>query len=580
MMNNDIQGMLQLLLTLPEEQVCEQLQTLLQQVQDSKTEGKSADDGDDIDYEAIRRDREKEKEEIEKIVVKLKKLDAKKYYEATDSGIAQLFADLFPMHRYNVTIRDFMFFDGQRWVPDKDSLRASHDLKLLCDALQQYAERIGRDNYKKDIKKVSNSRGRQALLRDVKDNTELSNESLDEEDYKINVQNGVLDLSGNEPVLLPHSPKGLMSKICQAEYNPDANGSEWEKFIDTVMMGNKEKIKYLQKIAGMMLTGDTTEEKMFILYGPSTRNGKSTFCEALRYMLGDYGIAVRPETLAQKNNVDSRQASGDIARMAGVRYCCVSEPRKRMVFDVALIKNLTGGDGITARHLNSREFTFRPKMTMVVNTNHLPIIPDMTLFSSNRVQVLTFDKHFREEEQDVELKNRLREPENLSGILNWCVRGWFLYKTEGLNPPEPVIAATQEYRNDSDKYGMFIGECLTRVDGAWMPGKQVYKLYTDWCAENGFGTENMANFFAEMKEHGIVRRQTYYVKTLGKTLRNVIVGWAVSTDAPGNGWEQYQGDTPFGPFHSDKPAPAPTAAPAPAVGSKVVAYKQEELPIA
>ena len=266
--------------------------------------------------------------------------------------------------------------------------------------------------------------------------------------------------------------------------------------------------------------------------------------------------------------------------MAGVRYCCVSEPRKRMVFDVALIKNLTGGDGITARHLNSREFTFRPKMTMVVNTNHLPIIPDMTLFSSNRVQVLTFDKHFREEEQDVELKNRLREPENLSGILNWCVRGWFLYKTEGLNPPEPVIAATQEYRNDSDKYGMFIGECLTRVDGAWMPGKQVYKLYTDWCAENGFGTENMANFFAEMKEHGIVRRQTYYVKTLGKTLRNVIVGWAVSTDAPGNGWEQYQGDTPFGPFHSDKPAPAPTAAPAPAVGSKVVAYKQEELPIA
>ena len=136
MMNNDIQSMLQLLLTLPEEQVREQLQPLLQQVQDAKTEGKSADDGDDIDYEAIRRDREKEKEEIEKIVTKLKRLDAKKYYEATDSGIAQLFADLFPMHRYNVTIRDFMFFDGQRWVPDKDSLRASHDLKLLCDALQ------------------------------------------------------------------------------------------------------------------------------------------------------------------------------------------------------------------------------------------------------------------------------------------------------------------------------------------------------------------------------------------------------------------------------------------------------------
>lgn len=580
MMNNNIQSMLQLLLTLPEEQVREQLQTLLQQAQDAKSAEKPTGD-DDIDYAAIQKNREKEKEEIEKIVIKLKKLNAHKYYEATDSGIAQLFADLFPMHRYNVTIRGFMFFDGQRWMPDKDSLRAGHDLKLLCDALQQYAERIGRDNYKKEVKKVSNSRGRQALLRDVKDNTEICNESLDEEDYKINVQNGVLDLSGDEPVLLPHSPRGLMSKICQAAYDPDVDGSEWEKFIDDIMMGDKEKIKYLQKIAGMMLTGDTTEEKMFVLYGPSTRNGKSTFCEALRYMLGDYGIAVRPETLALRSNVDSRQASGDIARMAGVRYCCVSEPKKRMVFDVALIKNLTGGDGITARHLNAREFTFRPKMTMVVNTNHLPIIPDMTLFTSNRVQVLTFDRHFEENEQDGTLKGRLREPENLSGILNWCVRGWFMYKEEGLNPPEAVLEATQEYRNDSDKYGMFISECLTRVEGAWMPGKQAYKLYTDWCTENGFGVENMANFFAELKEHGIARRQTYYVKTLGKTLRNVIVGWGVSTDAPGRGWEQYSGDTPFGPFRDDgKSTPAPTAAPAPAQGSKVVLYKQEELPIA
>ena len=561
----------------------EQLQAMLQHAVNLKMEEEAKEkpvEDDDIDYEAIKKNRDKEKEEIEKIVIKLKKLDAKKYYKATDSGVAQLFADLFPIHRYNVTIRNFMYYDGTRWIPDKDDLKAVHHLKLLCEALQQYAERIGRDNYKKDIKKMSNSRGRQALLRDVKDDTEICNESLDTEDYRINVQNGVLDLSGDEPVLLPHSPKQLISKICNAEYDPDADGSKWEKFIDTVMIGDKEKAKYLQKIAGMMLTGDTTEEKMFILYGSSTRNGKSTFCEALRYMLGDYGLAVRPETLAQKNNVDSRQASGDIARMAGVRYCCVSEPKKRMVFDVALIKNLTGGDGITARHLNAREFTFRPKMTMVVNTNHLPIIPDMTLFTSNRVQVLTFDKHFKEEEQDGELKNRLRKPENLSGILNWCVRGWFLYKEEGLNPPQAVLDATREYRNDSDKYGMFIGECLTRVDGAWMPGKQVYKLYTDWCAENGFGTENMANFFAEMKEHGIVRRQTYYVKALGKTLRNVIVGWAVSTDAPGNGWEQYQGDTPFGPFHSDKPAPAPTAAPAPAQGSKVVEYRQEELPIA
>ena len=575
MMNNDIQSMLQLLLTLPEEQVHEQLQALLQQAQDAKTEEKQADDADDIDYEAIRRDREKEKEEIEKIVIKLKKLNAHKYYDATDSGIAQLFADLFPVHKYNVTIKNFMFFDGTRWIPDKDDLKARHSLKLLCEALQQYAERIGRDNYKKDIKKINDSRGRQALLRDVKDDTEICNESLDTEDYKINVQNGVLDLSGDEPMLLPHSSAELMSKICPAEYDPDADGGEWEKFIDDVMMGDKEKIKFLQKIAGMMLTGDTSEEKMYMLYGPKTRNGKSTFCEALLYLLGDYGIATRPETLAQKNNVDSRQASGDIARMAGVRYCCVSEPKKRMTLDVALIKNLTGGDGITARHLNAREFTFRPKLTLVFNTNHLPAVSDMTLFTSNRVQVLTFDRQFAEEEQDGHLKGRLREPENLSRILNWCVRGWFLYKKEGLTPPQAVITATQEYSSDSDKIGTFWSECMVAGDNYKVKAGEVYKVFGLWCDENGYGAENMGNFFEELKRFGIQRRRA---TINGQSLHNVIVGWGISLDAPGQGrFTSYRPED--GPFQTTPKATTPTG------GSKVKnfpdnGYTQGELPIA
>lgn len=576
MTNNNMQDMLKLLLALPEEQLHERLQTLLQQAQETKVEEKTADDGDDIDYEAIRRNREEEKAEIEKIVVKLKKLNAYKYYEATDSGVAQLFADLFPMHRYNVTIRNFMYYDGTRWIPDKDDLKARHSLKLLCEALQQYAERIGRDNYKKDIKKINDSRGRQALLRDVKDDTEICNESLDTEDYRINVQNGVLDLSGDEPVLLPHSPKQLMSKICNAEYDPDADGSEWNKFIDDIMMGDAEKIKFLQKIAGMMLTGDTSEEKMYMLYGPKTRNGKSTLCETLLYLLGDYGIATRPETLAQKNNVDSRQASGDIARMAGVRYCCVSEPKKRMTLDVALIKNLTGGDGITARHLNAREFTFRPRLTLVFNTNHLPAVSDMTLFTSNRVQVLTFDRQFAEAEQDGQLKERLREPENLNSILNWCVAGWFLYKTEGLNPPQAVITATREYADDSDKIGTFWSECMVAGDNYKVKAGEVYKVFGLWCDENGYGTENMGNFFEELKRFGVQRKRA---TINGQSLHNVIVGWGISLDAPGQGrFTSYSPED--SPFQTATPkATAPTG------GSKEKnfpdnGYTQGELPIA
>ncbi len=181
-------------------------------------------------------------------------------------------------------------------------------------------------------------------------------------------------MSGDKPVFLSHSPDMLLSKICSAEYNPAADCREWKKFLLKIMQGDTEKTLYLQKIAGLSLMGNTERETCFILFGSTTRNGKSTFCETIIYLLGDYALTMKPESLAVKQNLDSRQASGDIARLAGCRFCNASEPPKRMLFDTALLKSLLGRDSITARHLHQREFSFIPKFKLVINTNYLPTI--------------------------------------------------------------------------------------------------------------------------------------------------------------------------------------------------------------
>ena len=120
------------------------------------------------------------------------------------------------------------------------------------------------------------------------------------------------------------------------------------------------------------------------------------FNPSLRYKM-------KPESLAVRQNLDSRQASGDIARLAGCRFCNSSEPPKRMLFDTALLKSLLGRDSITARHLYQRETTFIPKFKLVVNTNFLPTITDDTVFSSGRINVISFDRHFEPQEQDKDL---------------------------------------------------------------------------------------------------------------------------------------------------------------------------------
>jgi putative DNA primase/helicase len=238
-------------------------------------------------------------------------------------------------------------------------------------------------------------------------------------------------------------------------------------------------------------------------------------------MLGDYAATMNPESLAVKQNKDSRQASGDIARLKGVRFVNASEPPKRMIFDVALVKTLTGRDKITARHLHEREFEFYPQFKLLINTNHLPQINDDTVFSSDRLQVITFDRHFEEDEQDKDLKDKLRQPQEMSGILNWCLSGLRLYHIEGLRCPQCVKNATAEYRSNSDKIGVFFEECMVQSSEN-CKAKDVYERYSNWTHDNGYGTESKGSFFSDLKSKGLlVKRAT--VK--GMTCDNVIKGY-------------------------------------------------------
>lgn len=457
----------------------------------------------------------------------LKEIHAERF-ETSDKGFGRLFATVFKdRHRYNPSRKDFMLYDGKKWIDDTEGLSARASAKDLSDALVRYAVGVdGEGKYLKAVATLCNIRNRNNMLQDSRDVFYFSNEDLDTNDYLLNVQNGTLDLSKNEPQFIEHSPDLLLSKICNVEYQPGATCKEWEKFLLEIMQGDKEKIKYLQKIAGLSLTGNTEQETCFILYGSTTRNGKSTLCETLIYLLGDYALTMKPETLAVKQNLDSRQASGDVARLAGCRLCNASEPPKRMLFDTALLKSLLGRDSITARHLHQREFSFIPKFKLVINTNYLPTITDDTVFSSGRINVISFDRHFEPQEQDKHLKDKLRSSSELSGILNWCIEGLRLYRQQGLEPPKTVQNATETYRIDSDKIGNFINECLTKT-GKNSKAKDIYEVYIKWCDDNGYGCENKGNFFAELKTKGLFMNSG---TVDGKTVRNIVRGYTIEMD--------------------------------------------------
>lgn len=462
------------------------------------------------------------------LVDRLVELDAARRFSTNDKGSAELFSTVFKnISRYNPTQKDWMYYNGIKWIPDTEGMRAKRNAKKLADALLSYAvsntefDEKQRETYLKYASKMMNYRDRNTMVTDAKDLNFFSNEEMDKEDFYLNCHNCVLDLSGEVPRQMEHNADLLLSKVCNASYDPAAKCELWKKTISEIMENDTEKIRYIQKTFGLSLTGCASEEEFYIYHGGSTRNGKSTVCETALWILGDYGATISPETLAVKQNKDSRTASPDIAKLAGSRLVIASEPPKRMLFDTSLVKTLTGRDRVTARFLHQNEFTFTPKFKLILNTNYLPNITDPTVFKSGRVRVISFNKHFKEEEQDKKLKDRLRKES--SGILNWMIEGLYLYRKEGLTPPDAIQHSTEEYENDSDKIGRFISECLVKSNKN-VSAKAVYETYSKWCSDAGLGIDGRNNFYVELRTKGMFSASGTID---GKTVRNVIKGYVL-----------------------------------------------------
>jgi len=469
------------------------------------------------------------------LVEKLNELQPHKNYSWDDKGVGDLFGDIYENNaRYNTTAKEWYIYNGSIWIEDKSALDVSRLAKDLADGLLIYATRIEnekeKNEYLKYICRLGYLKCRETMIKDSRDKYTISQADLDNNLDLFNCQNGALNLKTFE--FSEHKASDLLSKISNVVYDPTAKCPVFEKFIDDVMQGDADKKEYLQKVLGYSMTGDTSLETCFILYGATTRNGKSTLVETIAHMLGNgagYALNMQPQTLAQKNNNDSRQASGDIARLNNCRFLNASEPPKRMIFDVALLKTLLGRDSITARHLYAKEFDFIPHFKLFINTNFLPLISDDTLFSSERINVITFDKHFEPHEQDKFLKDKLIQQDSISGIFNWCIEGLKKFRQSGAIPPTAIINSTAEYRSNSDKLGNFMSECLKKTGNNSKAG-EIYWVYKSWCESNGFGVENKGNFFDELRGKNI------YAKTgtvNGQTIKNVVTGYeAISNSNP------------------------------------------------
>lgn len=441
----------------------------------------------------------------------IKKLDpySNPKYSTTDNGSGRLFSDIVKgQARYVASRKSWFIYDGTRWAPDEGNMATMEMCKTIGDALNRYAFDIKDEKKRQEYLRYTirwlSRNYRKTILDDAASVYNIGMGEFDADVNLLNCKNGTLDLKTMK--FRSHNPDDKITKIADVVYDPNAKCPRFDQFLTEVMSGDADKSAFLQKALGYALSGDSRFECLFFLYGATTRNGKSTLMESVLRVFGDYGLTVAPETIAAKQR-NSSGPSEDLARLAGRRLANISEPSRGMRLNAAQVKSMTGNDSINARFLHCNSFDFRPQFKLYINTNYLPSVDDMSLFSSNRVRVIPFDRHFEPQEQDPNLKHLFAKEESKSAILNWLIAGWQLLQKEGLNSPAAVVEATKEYSRDSNKIALFAEEKLIEDRTGEARTAAVYERYKEWCDVNGCMPENSTNFKKSLQAIGTVVRR-------------------------------------------------------------------------
>ena len=269
-------------------------------------------------------------------------------------------------------------------------------------------------------------------------------------------------------------------------------------FLARITGDDEELQRFIWKAIGYALTGDSSEQVIFLLCGVGA-NGKSTFVNVIQELLDEYALQTTTQTLIRKGD---RSATNDIARLCGARFVVATEVNEDGKLDEVMVKQMTGGDKISARLLYKEFFEFRPECKIFLITNYTPTIKGSDEGIWRRIILIPFEVMIPEEERDKRLPEKLRA--ELPGILTWAVEGCLAWQREGLNPPAKVRAATESYRAEMDWLSAFLADCCSLQDSAKTSAADLYAAFSLWWIHDD-ETPSQKDFGGRLTASGLQR---------------------------------------------------------------------------
>lgn len=379
-------------------------------------------------------------------------------------------------------------WNGQCWQKDKTRMPL-HAMRELCREMNQQHKAIFG-------KMVTASGALKFAACDPK--MAVTADGWDTDPMLIGTPGGVVDLRTG--ILAQGDPAQRITKLAGFTPSDKADCPMWLRFLEEATDGDKGLQRFMQQMAGYCLTGQTREHALFFIYGPGG-NGKSVFLNILTALLAEYATTSAMTTFTASNN---DQHPTDLAMLKGARLVSVSETEDGRAWAESRIKQLTGGDKITARFMRQDFFEFTPQFKLVIVGNHQPILRNVDAAARRRFNIVPFVH--TPINPDSELESKLKA--ELPGIMRWAIDGCLDWQANGLVRPEVVLAATDEYFESQDLFGRWFEEqCDTSDKKAWTATKDLYASWAAYARRSGEEPGDVRRFGPMIARRGLPQKR-------------------------------------------------------------------------
>lgn len=395
-------------------------------------------------------------------------------------------------------------WDGSRWAHE-DTLEVFDLARVVC---REFARDARNDQSLSDSQRsrVATVYGKSQTVTSVEKLAKADRRHAatarqwDTDPWLLNTPSGVVDLRNGS--LQPQRRDAYMTKITSV--SPGGDCPTWRQFLEVATHGDTELQTFMQRLAGYSLTGITREQILAFVYGPGG-NGKGTFINTLQWVMGDYATTAAMDLFTERKHEGHPT---ELAGLMGARLVTAQETEEGKRWAEARIKAMTGGDPIKARFMRQDEFEFIPQFKLLIAGNHKPGLRNVDEAIRRRLRLIPFDVAIPAEKRDQHLAEKLRAEG--PGILLWAIQGCLDWQAHGLGTPARVLAATEDYLEQQDSFGLWLEECTVRIGGVTKRG-DLYASFKAWADRSGEYQLPQKRWVAALEQRGFntVQRKGY-----------------------------------------------------------------------